>query len=74
MNAYKVRRILNISALALLIAYFTGIIVMLATFKLNRFDDDFVFAFSFNYLLWGGVSLLIGVFVIMMVKLMIARE
>lgn len=74
MNAYKVKRWLNNAALALLIAYFAGIVVMLVTFKIKRFDDDFVFAFVFYYLLWGGVTLLIGVLVLMILKLWIVRD
>ncbi len=74
MDAYKVKRLLNNAALALLIAYFAGIIVMLVTFKMKRFDHDFEFAFTFNYLLWGGVALLIGILVLMILKLMIARD
>jgi hypothetical protein len=74
MITHKIKRILNISALTLLLFYLTGIILMFITFRIIRFDDDFEFAFSINYLLWGGVSLLIIVLVLMILKTVITRE
>lgn len=74
MNKQQLRRNLNYAALGLLVAYLAGIVIMLITFNTKRFDDDFVFFFAFNYLLWGGVSLLISVFFLMITKLIMTRE
>jgi hypothetical protein len=74
MNQQQLRRILNYAAMGLVVAYLAGIVIMLITFDAKRFDDDFEFAFALNYLLWGGVSLLISVLFLMLTKLAITRD
>jgi len=74
MNRGTLARILNRSALGLLLIYIVGIVVMFAAFRIFRFDDDLEFAFAVYYLLWGGVSLLVGVLLLMVAKTLLARE
>jgi hypothetical protein len=74
MNQQQLKRILNYAALGLLVVYLAGIVIMFITFNAKQFDDDFEFGFAFNYLLWGGVSLLISVLFLMLTKLAITRE
>jgi hypothetical protein len=74
MNKQLLSRIFNFAALGILVAYLAGIVIMFITFNAKRFDDDFVFAFVVNYLLWGGVTLLISVLFLMLTKLAITRE
>jgi len=74
MQPRKIRRMLNLSAVALLLGYVVGIILMFVVFGTIRFDDDFVFSFAFRYLLWGGVSLLAGVLILMVAKTVLTKE
>lgn len=73
MKKQQLRRSLNYSALGLLVAYLAGIVIVLLIFSIKRFDEDFEFIFTFNFLLWGGVSLLISVFLLMVTKLIVTR-
>lgn len=74
MKKQRLRTIINYAALGFLILYIAGIVIMFTIFKFKRLEDDFEFAFAIKYLMWGGVSLLMSVLLLMLTKLAITKE
>lgn len=75
MDKERLRSLFNFSALGLFILYFIGtaLTLLIGTFN-KRLDNDFVFAFSLNFIAWGGVIVLISILTIMITKLFILKE
>ncbi|BBI34104.1 hypothetical protein [Cohnella abietis] len=74
MKRTKIRRIFNLTAMALVVIYISGVIISLMLFYFFNLDDDFEFWFIINFLLWGGVALLITVLILMLTKITILKE
>ena len=70
MKKDRIRGIINIFALGLLFTYITGIGIVFIRLNL---DDEQEFWFIIDYILWGGVSLLISVLMLMLSKLILLR-
>lgn len=71
----KIRNIFNFSALGLILLY---VIIAAATLLVGLFnsslDDDNVFEFTINILVWGGVAVLASVLILMVIKLATLRN
>lgn len=71
----RIRNIFNFSALGLILLY---VIIAAATLLVGLFnsslDDDNVFEFTINILVWGGVAVLASVLILMVIKLATLRN
>lgn len=71
----KIRNILNYAALGLAVLYFIIVVVsILVGYFSTTLDDEYVFWFIMNVVLWGGVILLFSVLFLMMLKLAILKK
>jgi hypothetical protein len=64
----ELSKILNRIALSLLFAYLAGILLLIFAAVCLRLENEFWILF--RYLLWGGVSLLVTIYFLMMAKLL----
>jgi len=71
----RLRHFINYSVFVLFFLYIIGIaVVLLIGYSLKLIDDDDAFMYSLNYILWGGVTLLTLVLILMLIKLAIIKD
>jgi len=71
----KIRNFFNFSALGLILLYvIIAAATLLVVFYNSSLDDDNVFEFTINILVWGGVAVLASVLILMVIKLAVLRN
>jgi len=75
MNKERVRFMFNLAALVIFILYLISVAtILLIAFFNKRLEDDFVFSMTINIALWGGITVLVSVLLLMLIKLAILRD
>jgi hypothetical protein len=71
----EIRSIINYLALGVVILYLIIVVIILLAGFFNLYqDDELIFGYTLYIMLWGGVAVIVLVFLLMMLKLTFTKK